>query len=685
MNADARITTANIALRKLQTTLPVQAEDAVTAAEQSLQAALLQQEKGLAADQQSIQNAEQSLASLRAAAAAVSTGVGGAITADQAAVDVARAGLVQARETLADTTLRAPVAGTVAAVDATEGASTQAGTTMVTIIPEASYQIVADFSEADAMKVSVGQAATVTFDALTDATATGTVTAVDILPTTGASVTTYGATITLDEVPDDLRDGMSASVVVTVDEAADVLWAPTAAITTAGGQSTVTVRTDGVESTVVVTTGLSGDTGTEILSGVSEGDALVVTTTDSGSSTSGFPMGGIPGGGMRRGRRAAGGRWTPVTPVISLSGVTKVYGSGETEVDALRGIDLTVERGDYLAIMGASGSGKSTLMNIIGALDNATAGHYELDGISIDSLDESGLSIVRNRKIGFIFQSFNLIPRTSALSNVELPLLYRGVGRKERVARATAALESVGLADRMHHEPTQLSGGQQQRVAVARALVAEPSLLLADEPTGNLDSRSTADVLDLMDQMHARRTHDRDDHARGRRRRSGRPRHHPRRRRDRLRTDEPMNLLETIAIGLRGITANRLRSSLTVLGILIGVASVIILVAVGSGTTASVTSNLESLGTNTLTVRHGAFGPPSERRASPVQGPDGRGRQGPPRLGRRARCLQCLAGGHGPGDLRVRRHHARHVDHRHVAVVLRGVQLPGGLGQLLRQ
>ena len=191
-----------------------------------------------------------------------------------------------------------------------------------------------------------------------------------------------------------------------------------------------------------------------------------------------------------------------MTPVISLQQSTKVYGAGETEVQALRGIDLTVNRGDYLAIMGASGSGKSTLMNIIGALDNATSGHYELDGINIDSLDESGLSIVRNRKIGFIFQSFNLIPRTSALANVELPLLYRGVGRRERMTRATAALGAVGLADRTHHEPNELSGGQQQRVAVARALVAEPSLLLADEPTGNLDSKSTSDVLDLLDQMH---------------------------------------------------------------------------------------------------------------------------------------------------------------------------------------
>jgi putative ABC transport system ATP-binding protein len=190
------------------------------------------------------------------------------------------------------------------------------------------------------------------------------------------------------------------------------------------------------------------------------------------------------------------------TPVISLHGVTKVYGAGETAVEALRGIDLSVERGDYVAIMGTSGSGKSTLMNIIGALDAATAGHYELDGISIDSLDESALSIVRNRKIGFIFQSFNLIPRTTALSNVELPLLYRGVRRRERADRAKAALAAVGLTDRMHHQPNELSGGQQQRVAVARALVAEPSLLLADEPTGNLDSRSTADVLDLMDLLH---------------------------------------------------------------------------------------------------------------------------------------------------------------------------------------
>ncbi len=190
-----------------------------------------------------------------------------------------------------------------------------------------------------------------------------------------------------------------------------------------------------------------------------------------------------------------------MTPVISLSGITKTYGEGDTVVHALAGVDVTVERGEYVAIMGNSGSGKSTMMNIIGALDVATTGHYELDGISIEELNEGALAIVRNRKIGFIFQSFNLIPSTTALENVELPLLYRGVGRAERRQRALEALDSVGLADRVHHEPNQLSGGQQQRVAVARALVASPSLLLADEPTGNLDSKSTADVLDLMQRM----------------------------------------------------------------------------------------------------------------------------------------------------------------------------------------
>ncbi len=191
-----------------------------------------------------------------------------------------------------------------------------------------------------------------------------------------------------------------------------------------------------------------------------------------------------------------------MTPVVHMQDITKIYGEGEAEVRAVDGVWLTVEPGEYVAIMGASGSGKSTLMNIIGALDVATSGVYEIDGVDIGDLDDDALSLVRNRRIGFIFQAFNLIPRMSAVANVELPLMYRGVRRSERRRRALTALEKVGLGDRSHHQPNELSGGQQQRVAVARALAMEPSLMLADEPTGNLDSKSTADVLDLLDEIH---------------------------------------------------------------------------------------------------------------------------------------------------------------------------------------
>jgi putative ABC transport system ATP-binding protein len=192
-----------------------------------------------------------------------------------------------------------------------------------------------------------------------------------------------------------------------------------------------------------------------------------------------------------------------MTPVVELIDITKVYGSGASEVRAVDGVTLSIERGEFVAVMGASGSGKSTLMNIIGALDVATSGTYRLDGVDVGDLDDDALSLVRNRRVGFIFQSFNLIPRMSALANVELPLMYRGVSRGDRRQRALAALGSVGLADRTHHQPNELSGGQQQRVAVARALAMQPALMLADEPTGNLDSRSTAEVLDLLEQVHA--------------------------------------------------------------------------------------------------------------------------------------------------------------------------------------
>ncbi|MDQ1466361.1 MAG: putative transport system ATP-binding protein [Actinomycetota bacterium] len=189
-------------------------------------------------------------------------------------------------------------------------------------------------------------------------------------------------------------------------------------------------------------------------------------------------------------------------PVMALRDITKVYGEGDTIVRALRGVSLDVAAGEYVAIMGASGSGKSTLMHIVGCLDVGTSGRYLLDGMDVSQLDDFALSVVRNRKIGFVFQSFNLIPRTSAFANVELPLVYANVPKSERHERVHVALDAVGLADRADHYPNQLSGGQQQRVALARAIVTNPAIILADEPTGALDSGSTAEVLALFQSLH---------------------------------------------------------------------------------------------------------------------------------------------------------------------------------------
>ena len=189
-------------------------------------------------------------------------------------------------------------------------------------------------------------------------------------------------------------------------------------------------------------------------------------------------------------------------PVAELRGISKIYGSGDLEVKALDQLNLTVQEGDDLAVMGASGSGKSTAMNILGCLDRPTSGTYRLNGMAVEQLDDDALADVRNRSLGFVFQQFHLLGHASAMENVMLPMIYAGVPREERIERAQSALRRVGLAQRLENKPNQLSGGQQQRVAIARAIINRPSLLLADEPTGALDSSTTAEVLELFDELH---------------------------------------------------------------------------------------------------------------------------------------------------------------------------------------
>jgi putative ABC transport system ATP-binding protein len=210
----------------------------------------------------------------------------------------------------------------------------------------------------------------------------------------------------------------------------------------------------------------------------------------------------VPAAADELGRTAPSGS-AGSRPVIALRSIVKTYQMGDVEVRALRQVSLTVAAGDFVAIMGASGSGKSTMMNIIGCLDVPTRGRYWLDGVDVRNLDESDLSTIRNRKIGFVFQSYNLIPRTTALANVELALAYGGVKPKERQVRAADALAQVGLSNRSHHIPSEMSGGQQQRVAIARALATNPALLLADEPTGNLDTVSSNEVMGIFSRLNA--------------------------------------------------------------------------------------------------------------------------------------------------------------------------------------
>jgi macrolide transport system ATP-binding/permease protein len=314
--------------------------------------------------------------------------------------------------------------------------------------------------------------------------------------------------------------------------------------------------------------------------------------------------------------------------MIELKNISKTYRIGDIKVPALKNVSFRIEDGEFMAIMGPSGSGKSTLLNILGCLDVSTSGEYLFDGINVSEFSESQLARIRNEKIGFVFQTFNLLPRLNALSNVELPLIYSG-NHNKRKETAVSALRAVNLEDRAHHRPRELSGGQQQRAAIARALVNEPSIILADEPTGNLDSRSGQEIMSILTEFHKKGitiiliTHDESvaSHAqriirlkdgeivedeRASDREGVSQSFVPARNEKKKRRFSLAELIESLTMAVSSIFSNKLRSFLTMLGIIVGVSAVIAMIAIGQGASAQITERISRLGANLLMVRPGA-------------------------------------------------------------------------------
>ena len=426
--------------------------------------------------------------------------------AAEAAVVQTRGSLQQARTNLQHATIRSPVDGVVINrnidVGQTVAASFQTPTLFTIAEDLTRMQIDTSVDEADIGRVRVGLPATFTVDAWAGEIFRGEVAQIRYAPVVNQNVVTYNVVVTVDNPEKKLFPGMTANVAIEIERRDDALRLPAAALRyhpKPAGEAVAAAPPrrkapqsqvylpgpEGRPVAVPVRTGIGDGSHIELLEGnLREGDQVITGQVEPRNSPR-FLQG------------------TAVLMVVQLFDIRREYALGEQRVKALDGISFAIARGEFVAIMGSSGSGKSTCMNILGCLDRPTGGRYLLDGIEVESLDGDALAGIRNRKIGFIFQGFNLLARTSALENVALPLIYARVPGSQRTARAMQALTRVGLEQRAHHTSAQLSGGQQQRVAIARAMANEPALILADEPTGNLDSATSEEIMQLFGELHA--------------------------------------------------------------------------------------------------------------------------------------------------------------------------------------